>query len=71
MSFMLGRNKASKIKSLMSIAMPAMGCGLGGLKWSEVQLLIVKYLGTLPDLDVYVYEPQNKANKMTQIIKYH
>jgi len=46
---------------IQSIAMPALGCGLGGLKWSEVQPLIVKYLGTLPDLDVYVYEPQGTA----------
>ncbi len=43
---------------IQSIAMPALGCGLGGLKWSEVQPLIVKHLGDLPDLDVYVYEPQ-------------
>jgi O-acetyl-ADP-ribose deacetylase (regulator of RNase III) len=43
---------------LQSIAMPALGCGLGGLKWSEVQPLIVKHLGSIPDLDVYVYEPQ-------------
>ncbi|MFN7455478.1 MAG: macro domain-containing protein [Pseudobdellovibrionaceae bacterium] len=46
---------------IQSIAMPALGCGLGGLKWSEVQPLIVKHLGALPDLDVYVYEPQNVA----------
>lgn len=44
---------------IQSIAMPALGCGLGDLKWSEVQPLIVKYLGDLPDLDVYVYEPQD------------
>lgn len=46
---------------IQSIAMPALGCGLGGLKWSEVQPLIMKYLGALPDLDVYVYEPQGAA----------
>ncbi len=46
---------------IQSIAMPALGCGLGGLSWSEVQPLIVKYLGALPDLDVYVYEPQSVA----------
>ena len=46
---------------IQSIAMPALGCGLGGLKWSEVQPLIVKHLGCLPDLDVYVYEPQSVA----------
>jgi O-acetyl-ADP-ribose deacetylase (regulator of RNase III) len=47
---------------IQSIAMPALGCGLGGLKWSEVQPLIVKHLGALPDLDVYVYETQNVAS---------
>ena len=46
---------------IQSIAMPALGCGLGGLKWSEVQPLIVKHLGSISDLDVYVYEPQNVA----------
>lgn len=46
---------------IQSVAMPALGCGLGGLKWSDVQALIVKYLGSLPDLDVYVYEPQGIA----------
>lgn len=46
---------------IQSIAMPALGCGLGGLKWLEVQPLIVKYLGAIPDLDVYVYEPQGIA----------
>ena len=43
---------------IQSMAMPALGCGLGGLKWSEVQPLISKHLGSIPDLDVYVYEPQ-------------
>jgi O-acetyl-ADP-ribose deacetylase (regulator of RNase III) len=47
---------------IQSIAMPALGCGLGGLEWSEVQPLFVKYMGTLPDLDVYVYEPQKIAS---------
>lgn len=46
---------------IQSIAMPALGCGLGGLKWSEVQPLIVKYLGSLQDLDVYVYEPKEAS----------
>jgi O-acetyl-ADP-ribose deacetylase (regulator of RNase III) len=44
---------------LQSLAMPALGCGLGGLKWSEVRPLIEKHLGSIPDLDVYIYEPQD------------
>jgi len=46
---------------LQSLAMLALGCGLGGLKWSEVQPLIKKHLGSISDLDVYVYEPQSSA----------
>lgn len=46
---------------IQSLAMPALGCGLGGLRWPEVQPLIMKHLGTIPDLDVYVYEPQDMA----------
>jgi O-acetyl-ADP-ribose deacetylase (regulator of RNase III) len=30
-----------------SIAIPKLGCGLGGLKWKEVKKLIEKYLGDL------------------------
>lgn len=41
-----------------SLAMPALGCGNGGLSWSDVQPLIDKYLGSIIDLDVYVYQPQ-------------
>ena len=37
-----------------SIAVPALGCGLGGLKYSHVKPLIVKYLGFLGDnLEIY------------------
>jgi len=43
---------------IQSIAMLALGCGLGGLNWSDVRSLIGKHLGSISDLDVYVYEPQ-------------
>lgn len=36
-----------------SIAMPKIGCGLGGLKWDAVSILVE---GILEDFDVYVYE---------------
>lgn len=41
---------------LHSVALPALGCGLGGLAWTEVKPLIDKHLGDL-DLIVEVYEP--------------
>lgn len=41
---------------IVSLAMPPLGCGLGGLAWDEVKPLIEKHLGDIPDLEVYVYE---------------
>ncbi len=40
-----------------SIAIPALGCGLGGLKWHDVKNLINRYLETLKNVEVRVYEP--------------
>ena len=42
---------------IKSIAIPALGCGLGGLKWSEVLPLIETRLGDLQDVRILVYEP--------------
>ena len=43
---------------IKSIAIPALGCGLGGLEWAEVAPLIHETLGDLSDCRVVVYEPQ-------------
>lgn len=43
---------------IQSLAMPPLGCGLGGLKWSEVFPIIEKYLKDIPDIEVYVYESE-------------
>jgi O-acetyl-ADP-ribose deacetylase (regulator of RNase III) len=39
-----------------SIAIPALGCGLGQLKWKDVKLTILSKLGGM-DCDIYLYEP--------------
>lgn len=36
-----------------SLAMPAIGCGLGGLDWNIVRPMIESRLGFLPGLEVY------------------
>ncbi|TVQ80874.1 MAG: appr-1-p processing domain-containing protein [Bradymonadales bacterium] len=41
-----------------TLAMPALGCSLGGLKWHDVKLLIEKHLGDISDLEVFVYLPR-------------
>lgn len=51
------------VESLMirSIAIPPLGCGLGGLDWTDVRLLVEKRLGGLPGVDVVVYAPAHAA----------
>ncbi len=41
---------------LRSLALPALGCGHGGLNWADVRPLIERYLTEL-DIDIEVYEP--------------
>jgi len=45
-------------RKIQSIAVPPLGCGNGGLDWSEVRPLITEALGDLPDVQVVVYPPQ-------------
>ena len=38
-------------------ALPPLGCGLGGLKWSDVRPSIRTALEGLPDVRILLYEP--------------
>ncbi|MDX2065646.1 MAG: macro domain-containing protein [Fimbriimonadaceae bacterium] len=42
---------------IRSIAIPALGCGLGGLRWEDVFPLIQTAFATMPDVEVHVYPP--------------
>ena len=42
--------------AVLSLALPALGCGLGNLDWNVVRPMIVKHLGDL-ELPIEVYEP--------------
>lgn len=49
--------KAINDNKIPSIAIPALGCGEGGLAWKDVRLLIVGHLQSL-DVTVYLYPPR-------------
>jgi hypothetical protein len=48
-----------KTEGIKSLAIPALGCGLGGLEWKDVGPLICQYLVTL-DIPVAIYLPREK-----------
>ncbi len=46
-----------KDRGIRSVAIPPLGCGLGGLKWSRVKPLIETAFRRLPAVEVLLYEP--------------
>ncbi|MEW6102219.1 MAG: DarT ssDNA thymidine ADP-ribosyltransferase family protein [bacterium] len=48
-----------KKEGIKSLALPALGCGLGNLKWQDVGALMCKYLSKL-DIQVRIYLPAEK-----------
>lgn len=53
---------------IRSIAIPPLGCGFGGLKWSEVQPLIEQSLKEIPDLKALIYPPIGSPSSEKMII---
>ncbi len=47
-----------KDREIRSVAVPALGCGLGGLGWDDVRPLIVGVLGDLDKVEVLLYPPR-------------
>ncbi len=48
-----------------SLAMPALGCGLGGLKWKDVGPLMCRYLSNL-NIPVRIYLPHEESTPSEQ-----
>ena len=45
-------------KRIKSVALPALGCGNGGLEWNQIRPLIEAALSNLDGVDVIVFEPK-------------
>jgi O-acetyl-ADP-ribose deacetylase (regulator of RNase III) len=50
--------KAVELYGINSIAMPALGCGLGGLDYAEVKPLIEKAFADLMNVEVLLFVPK-------------
>ena len=48
--------------NVKSIALPAIGAGLGGLQWDDVKRLFDKVSDNYPDVDLYVVETYQKVD---------
>lgn len=49
--------KVIRQHEIASVAVPPLGCGLGGLDWGEVRTMIERALGGLGDVQVILFEP--------------
>lgn len=51
---------------IRSIAVPPLGCGNGGLIWSEVRALMDDAFAAVPDVDIVVFEPSDTYQAATK-----
>lgn len=52
-----------------SVAVPPLGCGLGGLNWRDVRPLIERAFATLPDLHIKLFEPTGTPDARSMPIR--
>jgi len=53
-------------RGIRSIALPPLGCGLGGLRWDDVRPRIEAAFATLPDVRVLLYAPAGAPSAAMQ-----
>ena len=58
---LVGLSEVVEQYEIKSIAIPPLGCGLGGLDWKDVQPLIEKCFGRLPHVAVLLFVPSEKS----------
>ena len=50
-------------RNIKSIAVPPLGCGLGGLDWRDVRPRIERAMGALPEVRTVIFEPKDSASE--------
>ena len=58
----------AKQQQFRSIAVPPLGCGLGGLDWEKVRPLIIEAFQSLPEVKVLLFEPDG-APQATAMVR--
>ena len=56
-------------RNIRSIAIPPLGCGNGGLKWSKVRPMIEAVFAALPDVRVHLYTPAGAPSSDQRVIR--
>lgn len=54
---------------LKSIAIPPLGCGLGGLNWNDVRPRIEEAMRSVPDVDVLLFSPEGGPRQKDMTIQ--
>lgn len=57
-------------RGIRSVALPPLGCGLGGLNWNEVRPRIIKAFNELPHVQVLLFQPSG-APRAEEMPKEH
>jgi O-acetyl-ADP-ribose deacetylase (regulator of RNase III) len=59
-------HRAIEERGIRSVALPPLGCGNGGLEWSEVRPEIERALASLQNVEVLVFEPTAKYQNVAK-----
>jgi O-acetyl-ADP-ribose deacetylase (regulator of RNase III)/uncharacterized protein YwgA len=56
-----------KVRNLgiRSVVLPPLGCGNGGLDWTDVKALIMRKLSSVDDVEFFIFEPAEKTSVAT------